>query len=383
MKIPFYAPYYSGKELAFIKDAMDRGQIGGDGFYTEKVTTFIEEKFNAKKVLMTTSATHAMEMAAMIIDIGPGDEVIMPSFTFPSTANAVILRGAKPVFAEVKEDTLNIDVEDVKRKITSRTKGIMPVHYGGIGCEMDKIMEIAKLKNLYVIEDSAQGVNGKYKEKYLGTCGHIGCYSFHGTKNFMSGEGGALLLNIDDHEMVEHMEIIRQKGTNRNQFIRGEVDKYSWVDMGSSYTPSDILMAFLYAQFQDMDYITSERKRIHDYYTHHLKGFVHEGIVKMSMVPKECDSNYHLFYLLFNNEKERDYVQDQLKNRGIQATIHFVPLHSSPMGQKLGYKREDLPTTERIGKGLLRLPMYTGMDEESLEYVVKNLICTLGEIEGI
>lgn len=383
MKIPFYVPYYSGEELEYIKEAMDKNQIDGDGFYTHCVTAFIEKNFQVKKAFMTTSATHALEMAAMLIDLQPGDEVIMPSFTFPSTANAVLLRGAKPVFAEIDENTLNIDPKDISEKITQKTKAIIPVHYAGIGCDMDRIMDIAKSRHLYIIEDAAQGVNAKYKNKYLGTWGDIGCYSFHGTKNFTSGEGGAILLNTNDPALVEKVEMLRQKGTNRNQFMRGEINKYTWMTVGSSYVPSDILMAFLYAQLRAMDAITMKRKKIYRYYCHHLKEYIDAGIIKVPKPSCHCESNYHLFYLLFREERIRDKVKQQLMDQGISAAIHFMPLHSSPMGQRLGYGKGELPITEKISKTLLRLPMYTGMSEEELDYVIGHLKRILEEIGEI
>lgn len=374
MKIPFNKMFYSGQEMEYIKDVLEKGQISGDGCYTRYVTSFLENRFNIKKVLMTTSATHALEMAAMLIGLKPGDEVIMPSFTFPSTANAVMLQGAKPVFAEITESTLNIEPKDIENKITHKTKAIIPVHYAGIGCEMDKIMDIARKYNLYVIEDAAQGVNAKYKNKFLGTWGHIGCYSFHATKNYVSGEGGAVAINDLNSDLMEKAEIIRQKGTNRSQFIRGEIDCYSWVNIGSNYVPSDLLMAVLYAQLDQLDYIKFKRKLIYDYYWQHLAPYVKSGIIKrMVTIPQECDSNYHLFYLIFESEKIRDKVIKQLKDKGICAVIHFMPLHSSKMGQKLGYCPEALPLTENTSKCLVRLPMYTNMSEQEMDYVIKSL----------
>jgi len=380
MQIPFNKIFYTGKETEYLNDAMTKGQICGDGYYTHLVSSMIEEKFHAHKALMTTSASHAMDMAALMVGLKPGDEVIMPSFTFPSTANAVLLRGAKVVFADIEEDTLNIDIKDVQRKITSSTRAVIPVHYGGICCDMDKLMDTAQESNLYIIEDAAHGVNAKYKGKYLGTLGHIGCFSFHSTKNYTCGEGGALLINTSKMGLVEKGEIIRQKGTDRSRYIRGEIDRYSWIDVGSSYVPSDILMAFLYAQLKELDSIRAKRKEIHDFYHMHLMEYAYNGVIKMSNIPKDSESNYHIFYILFNQEKDRDKVIDGLKSRGICTATHYVPLHSSPMGQKLGYKKEELPISEKAGSCLIRLPMYTSMTREEMEYIISNLEDILKEI---
>jgi len=381
MKIPFNKTYYEGRELSYIEDAMKRESISGDGYYTKLVASALEKKFIADKILMTTSGTHALEMAAILIDIKPGDEVIMPSFTFPSTANAIMLRGGVPVFAEIERRTLNIDPIDIKSKITDRTKAILPVHYGGISCNMDKILGMATENNLFVIEDAAQAVNAKYKNKFLGTLGHIGCYSFHGTKNYVSGEGGAVAINSNNTDLIKRAEIIRQKGTNRNEFLRGEVDKYSWVDIGSSYTPSDILMAVLYAQIQDLDEIKAKRKVINDYYNKSIVKYIENGIIEQSThIPSESESNYHLFYLIFESKKIRDIVIAKLRQREIYAFTHFMPLHSSKKGKELGYNAGDLPITEKASNCLLRLPMYTDMSVEEMKYVIVTLIKIL---EGI
>lgn len=381
MKIPFNKIYYEGKELSYIEDAMKRGCITGDGLYTQRVSCLLEKKLKIDKVLMTTSATHALEMAAILIDIRPGDEVIMPSFTFPSTANAIMMRGGVPVFAEIQENTLNIDPIDIRCKITNRTKAILPVHYGGVSCDMDEIMDIATKNNLFVIEDAAQAVNSKYKNKFLGTIGHIGCYSFHGTKSYVSGEGGAIAINSNNTDLIKRAEIIRQKGTNRNEFLRGEVDKYSWVDIGSSYVPSDVLMAILYAQIQNLDEIKAKRKIINDYYNKSITKYIKSGIIKNSTyIPNDCESNYHLFYLVFENEKIRDSVIYKLREREIYATTHFMPLHSSKMGIELGYHIEDFKVTEKTSKCLLRLPMYTEMSVDEMNYVIITLIQILEEI---
>jgi dTDP-4-amino-4,6-dideoxygalactose transaminase len=373
MKIPFYIPYRAKKEMEYVQDAVANGYISGDGYYTKKVQKMIQEKFGVKKVLMTTSATHALEMAMMLIDLKIGDEVLMPSFTFPSTANAVMLRGGRPVFVEISEATLTMDIEDMVKKITPRTKAIIPVHYGGIGCEMDRIMEIALERGIFVVEDAAQGVNAKYKNRYLGTWGHMGCYSFHGTKNYSCGEGGAILFNSGDDRIQERAEILWQKGTNRTTFMRGEIDQYAWVDIGSSYTPSDILMAFLSAQLEELDSIRERRRLIHQYYMEHLGGLEAEGKVNIMTIPDTCESNYHLFYMRFPHSNMRDKIKEKLAIKGIETAFHFIPLHNSPMGRKCVEREGTLKVTERVSSSLLRLPMYTTMGEEELTYVVTHL----------
>ena len=380
MNISNNKPYFTGKELEYIADAIKRGSVSGDGYYTELVTSFIQERFKAKGVLMTTSGTHALEMACMLADLKPGDEVIMPSYTFPSAANAVMRMGARPVFADISEDTLNIDPADAAMKVTVRTKAIMPVHYGGISCDMDKINEIAKCNCLYVIEDAAQAVNSGYNGKYLGTVGHFGCYSFHGTKNLTSGEGGALLINTDDPEIIRRAGIIRQKGTNREDFLRGDSKRYCWVGLGSSYSPSDILMALLYSQLLEMNQIEKRREYIYNYYSRELNRFIDAGVIRTMFIPAGCKPNYHLFSLIFRNGSERDKVMYELNRRGICAVIHFIPLHSSPMGIKLGYRPEDLKITERAASCLLRLPMHTGLTQEELDIISENLSDILGEL---
>ncbi|EOD00817.1 dTDP-4-amino-4,6-dideoxygalactose transaminase [Caldisalinibacter kiritimatiensis] len=381
MKIPFNKIYLTGNELKFIEEAFNKESVSGDGYFTSKVSSFLEEVFSIPKVLMTTSATHALDMAMMLINLGPKDEVIMPSFTFPSTANSVMLQGATPVFADILPTTLNINPDDLEKRITKNTKAIIPVHYGGVGCEMDRIINIANKYNLYIIEDAAQAVNSKYKDKFLGTWGHLACYSFHGTKNYISGEGGALVINSKDDKLIERAEIIRQKGTNRNKFLKGEVDKYTWVDIGSSYTPSDILMALLYGQLQHLDVIKERRGKIVHYYIDGLNRHLESGLIKgMTSLWEHQDSNHHLFYIILDNETIRDKVINKLRNVGIYAATHFEPLHSSSMGQGLGYKLGDLPITERVSKTLLRLPLYTNMTIEEADYVVHQLDEILKEI---
>lgn len=381
MKIPFNKVYMTGEEIKLIEKALSMGSVSGDGYFTSKVSSLLEESFSIPKVLMTTSATHALDMAMMLIDLKPKDEVIMPSFTFPSTANAVLLQGAKPVFAEISPTNLNINPHDIERKITKNTKAIIPVHYGGVGCDMDRIIDIAKKNNLYVIEDAAQGVNSKYRDKFLGTLGHLSCYSFHGTKNYISGEGGALVINSKNEELIKRAEIIRQKGTNRNMFLEGKVDKYTWVDIGSSYTPSDILMALLYGQLKHLDVIKEKRRKIVNYYFNNLKRHLESGLIKgMTTIEEGQDLNHHLFYILLDNETIRSKVISRLRDSGIQAATHFEPLHTSVMGQSLGYTLGDLPITERVGKTLIRLPLYTDMTIKEVDYVIKRLDEILKEI---
>jgi dTDP-4-amino-4,6-dideoxygalactose transaminase len=380
LQIPFNEPYFVGSELIYIADVIKRGQISNEGLYSLRVKEFIAQKFRVPKVLLTSSATDALEMAALLLDLKPGDEVIMPSFTFPSTANAVLLRGAKPVFAEIKATTFNIDPDDIERKITNNTKAIIPVHYAGIGCEMDQIMALADLKKIQVIEDAAQGVNASYHGQYLGTWGQIGCYSFHGTKNYTCGEGGALLINEQNSALMERAEILIQKGTNRSQFLKGEVDKYTWVDLGSSYAPAELLMAFLYAQLQEVDQITAKRKLIHEKYSSYLQPYVKNGRITITTIPTDCSSNYHLFYIVFSNETTRDMVKEKLNSHGVKTAFHYIPLHSSPMGRRLGYASSDLPVTEEYSRRLLRLPMSTGMTPTEVEYVIEKLVSILEKL---
>jgi len=374
VKVPFNKIYYTGEELAYIKDALERKELSGDGYYTQQVSKLMERCFRIKRVLMTTSASHALEMAVMLTGIKEGDEVIMPSFTFPSTANAVLRQGGRPVFAEIDKNTLNIDPADIIKKNNHKTRAIIPVHYGGVGCDMDSILEIARKYKLTVIEDAAQGVNARYKDRYLGTWGDMGCYSFHSSKNYVSGEGGALAINCNNESLLERAEAIMEKGTDRKRFIKGLVDRYSWVEIGSSFLPSDLLMALLYPQLKKMEYIKSRRKTIHDYYFKHLQGYLKTGMIEgLTIIPESCESNYHLFYLLFNSEKMRNKVLRELKKNDISAAFHYTPLHSSKMGRQFGYQSGDLPITEKVSQTLLRLPLYTEMSLEDAGYVVKVL----------
>lgn len=373
MEINFNKPYITGKEQDYIKDAIiNRNKLSGDGYYTKAVSKFLEQKFGTKKALMMTSCSSALDMACLIIDIKEGDEVILPSFTFVSTANAVVLRGAKCVFVEVNE-YLNIDLDEVESKITENTKAVMPVHYASTSCNMDRLMDMSKKYGFYVIEDAAQAVNAKYKDKYLGTIGHFGCYSFHETKNYVCGEGGTLLINTDDNDLILKAEIAREKGTNRSQFFRGEIDKYSWVGVGSSFLPSDMLAAFLLAQLENLEEINSLRGHVYTRYETELKPLEGKGYFRMPIVPSYNTINYHMFYLMFGSSNERDNIMKYLNENGVHAVFHYLPLHSSQMGLSMGYTQDDLSGTERISSTLLRLPIYAGMSDEEIEYIIKKI----------
>ena len=371
MKIPFNKPYLTGKELDYMQESTKSGNIVGDAEYTNRCESLMEQTFNAKKILLTNSCTDALEMASLMIGLEPEDEVIVPSYTFVSTANAFVLRGAKPIFVDIREDTLNLDETKIEAKITDKTRAIFPVHYAGVACEMDAIMDIAKRHALFVVEDAAQGVNAKYDERYLGTIGDLGTYSFHGTKNYICGEGGAIVINRDD--FIEKAEIIREKGTNRSKFLRGEIDKYTWVDIGSSYLLSDILAAFLYAQLENLEDINKKRKDIFDFYYKSLKELEEAGKLRLPIIPDNCQTNYHLFYILLPSEEKRNSLMEKLKNAGIQAVFHYIPLHTSPIGINFGYREGDLPVTESISGRLLRLPFYTHLEREEQEIVIATL----------
>jgi dTDP-4-amino-4,6-dideoxygalactose transaminase len=367
--IPFNKPFIVGKELYYIAQSVMSGHIAGDGLFTGKCQGFLEKKFDAKKILLTTSCTSALEMAAILCNISAEDEVILPSFTFVSTANALYMRGAKMIFTDIKLETLNIDETLIEDVITDHTKAIVPVHYAGVSCDMDKIMDIAHRHNLYVVEDAAQGVNAQYKGKFLGTIGDIGTYSFHETKNVICGEGGAIVIN--NEELIDRAEIIREKGTNRSKFFRGEVDKYTWVDIGSSYLPSDILAAFLYAQLENMELIEKRRKAIYDYYYDALTPLAMKGALRLPVIPQECKDNSHIFYIILEDEHKRDALMNYLKSKGILTIFHYVPLHLSPVGRSMGYKKGQFPVTELISERLLRLPLYYGLNREEQSTVVK------------
>ncbi len=369
--IPFNRPCFAGNEQTYIAEAIANGQISGDGLFTRRCRELLEAELGVQRVLLTTSCTHALEMSALLLDIAPGDEVIVPAFTFVSTVNAFVLRGATPVFADIRPDTLNLDEAQLERLITPRTRAVVPVHYAGVGCEMDAISSIAARHDLAVVEDNAHGLFGKYRGKLLGTFGALATQSFHETKNFMCGEGGALLVN--DPQYVERAEILREKGTNRSRFFRGQVDKYTWVDLGSSYLPSDLLAAFLYAQLEARDRIQAQRRRAWEYYAAELAGWLPEHDVRLPIVPEHCDQPYHMFYLLFPSLEERQAVIAHLKSRGILSVFHYLPLHLSDMGRQFGGQPGDCPVTERVSDQLLRLPLFNDIKEEDQARVVAGL----------
>lgn len=365
-RIPFNRQNLFGPELRYIEDAYLRNKVSGDGFYTHWCQSFLEEKFGFDKVLLTTSGTHAIEMAMLLIDIGPGDEVIMPSYTFVSTANAVVLRGAKPVFVDIRPDTQNIDETLIEQAITTRTKAIMPVHYAGVSCEMDTIMDIAYRHKLWVVEDAAQGINARYKEKYLGGIGHLGCYSFHETKNISMGEGGALIIN--DSALKVRAEIIREKGTNRSKFYRGEVDKYSWVDIGSSFLPSDINAAVLKAQLEHLDEIQTKRNELYQRYYKAFSGIDAQSIT-LPVVPKNTISNAHMFYLLLDSQEQRNDFIRYMKSKNILVVFHYVPLHSSNFAHQ-NLDQYQLPSTVENAQKLVRLPIFYSLTYDEQQRVI-------------
>lgn len=370
--IDFNRPAFVGKELIYIQDAIEKGMLCGDGSYTKKCSGLMEDKFDARHVMLTTSCTHALEMAAYLCDIKPGDEVIMPSYTFVSTADAFVLRGAKIVFVDIRPDTMNIDETKIEAAITSRTKVIVPVHYAGISCEMDTIMALAKKYNLKVVEDAAQGVGSYYKGKALGTIGDFGCYSFHETKNYTMGEGGALVFQDDKYQ--EKAEILREKGTDRSKFFRGQVDKYRWIDYGSSYLPSELNAAYLYAQLEECDKITKKRETIYNYYHKHLAVLEEEGKIMRPVVPNGCTNNFHMYYLKVKNQEVRIELITYLKEKGIRSVFHYVPLHTAPAGLKFGrFSGEDIYTTKESER-LLRLPMFYNLDMKDVSYVVEAIL---------
>ena len=366
--IPFNKASPTGLEMTYIAEAVASGHIAGDGPFTRKCRELLEAQLSVPKALITTSCTHALEMSALLIECQPGDEVIFPSFTFVSTVNAFVLRGVRPVFADVRPDTLNLDETQIENLITPFTKAIVPVHYAGVACEMDAILEIASRHGLSVIEDNAHGLFGRYKGRYLGTLGCLATQSFHETKNFTSGEGGALLIN--DPRYIERAEIIREKGTNRSRFFRGQVDKYTWVDVGSSYLPSDILAAFLYAQLESRQQIQGKRRWLWENYNQHLQDWAGENGVRLPVIPRHCEQTYHMFYMLMPSLDVRQDFIAYLKTRGIQSVFHYLPLHLSDMGQRFGGKPGDCPVTEDISDRLVRLPFYNSLSSSELEDVI-------------
>jgi dTDP-4-amino-4,6-dideoxygalactose transaminase len=369
--IPFNKPVIVGTEEKYLQEALAQRKFSGDGEFTKRCHEWFEQQFNCKKALLTTSCTHALEMAAILAGIQEGDEVIMPSFTFVSTANAFVLRGAKIVFVDVRPDTMNINEELIEAAITEKTKAIVPVHYAGVACEMDTIMNIAEQYNLLVIEDAAQGMMSTYKGKALGTIGHIGCYSFHETKNYNCGEGGAIILNHE--KFVERAEIIREKGTNRSRFFRGQVDKYTWVDIGSSYLPSELNAAFLYAQLEKANEINSNRLRSWNLYHEKLNELAQRGLIELPFVPAQCEHNAHMFYIKVRDLAQRTALIEYLKRNGIISVFHYIPLHGTEAGRNFGrFSGKDEYTTEESER-LLRLPMYYGLTEEEIQKVIDTI----------
>ena len=368
LRVDFNRPVPVGNEFEYMRQAIENRHLSGDGPFTKKCHALLEQDLGVRKALLTTSCTHALEMSALLLEIQPGDEVIIPDFTFVSTVNAFVLRGAKPVFLDVRPDTLNLDESTLEAAITSRTKAILPVHYAGVGCEMDTIMDIADRHHVPVVEDNAHGLFGKYKGQFLGTFGVMATQSFHETKNFSCGEGGALLIN--DPVYVERAEIIREKGTNRARFFRGQVDKYTWVDIGSSFLPSDILAAFLYAQLEQREKIQLHRKNIWEMYHAGLIDWATAHSVQLPHIPDYCEQSYHMFYFLLPNLELRQKFITYLRELGIYSVFHYLPFHLSDMGQRFGGKPGDLPVTESISDRLVRLPFHNALTSSEQEQVI-------------
>ncbi|MHB9003853.1 MAG: dTDP-4-amino-4,6-dideoxygalactose transaminase [Coriobacteriia bacterium] len=371
-RIPFNKPYQSGAEIEYLRQAMEAGAIGGDGAFCRRSEQLLIELLGVEKVLLTTSCTHALEMAGLLLDIQPGDEVIAPSFTFVSTVNAFVLRGARPVFVDVRPDTCNLDERLIEQHITPRTRAILPVHYAGVACEMDTILDVASRHGVSVVEDNAHGLGGRYKQRYLGTMGRLATQSFHETKNLSCGEGGALLVN--DPSLVERAEIIREKGTDRTRFLRGQVDKYTWVDLGSSYVLSDGLGAVLCAQLEAYEDIQRRRRAIWERYASSLASWAREVGAALPCVPDGCEQSYHMFYIMLPTGADRDRLIQQLARRGILAVFHYVPLDSSPMGQRFG--AAPCPVTADVSRRLLRLPFFTGMTRSEQDDVIEAVTAT-------
>jgi dTDP-4-amino-4,6-dideoxygalactose transaminase len=372
LRIPFNNPVIVGKEMVYITQAISSGHISGDGLFTKKVSSLLENELGVPKALLTTSCTHALEMEAILLDIQPGDEVIIPDFTFVSTVNAFVLRGARPVFLDIRLDTLNLNETILEAAITPKTKAVVPVHYAGVGCEMDSIMEIANQHGIPVVEDNAHGLFGKYKGKYLGTFGVMAAQSFHETKNFTSGEGGALLIN--DSRFIERAEIIREKGTNRSRFFRGQVDKYTWVDIGSSFLPSDILAAFLYGQLEQREKIQLHRRNVWETYQVGLVDWAAAHNVRLPVVPDYCDQAYHMFYMLLTNLETRQRFLAHMREREINSVFHYLPLHLSDQGRNFGGYPGQFPATERISDQLVRLPLHNGLTGSEQEQIIEAVL---------
>ncbi|MBV8843219.1 MAG: dTDP-4-amino-4,6-dideoxygalactose transaminase [Bryobacterales bacterium] len=371
-RIVFNNPSLVGHELTYMADAIHRGHSAGNGIYTKKCQDLLERKLGSPKVLLTTSCTDALELSALLLDIKSGDEIILPSFTFVSTANAFVLRGAKPVFVDIRPDTLNLDADLLSSAITSNTKAVVPVHYAGVGCEMDRICSLADNYSLAVVEDNAHGLFSRYRNKYLGTFGCCATQSFHESKNVICGEGGALVLN--DPTLMERAEILRQKGTDRSRFDRGQVDKYTWVDIGSSFLPSDVIAAFLFAQLERYENIQAKRKKIWDTYFDQLSSWAEEHQVQLPHIPDYCEQSYHMFYMIMPSAELRDAMIRHLKASGIMAVFHYVPLHESQMGQRLA-PNSVCPVTSRVSSCLVRLPFYNDLSESDQSEVVNAIQC--------
>jgi dTDP-4-amino-4,6-dideoxygalactose transaminase len=371
-RVDFNRPVVVGREMEYMAEAVASGHLSGDGPFTQKCHALLETELGVPKALLTTSCTHALEMAAILLDIREGDEVIVPDFTFVSTVNAFVLRGAHPIFVDIRPDTLNLDESRLEKAVTSRTKAILPVHYAGVGCEMDVILDIAKRHGIAVVEDNAHGLFGKYKGKYLGTFGVMATLSFHETKNFTSGEGGALLIN--DLTFAERAEIIREKGTNRSRFFRGQVDKYTWVDIGSSYLPSDILAAFLYGQLEQRQRIQSHRQALWQTYEMALKDWAEKHGVRLPLVPPHVEQSYHMFYMLLPDLDTRQRFIFYLRERGIYSAFHYLPLHLSEMGRKFGGRPGDCPVAEDVSDRLVRLPFHNALSKTEQERVIEAIL---------
>jgi len=370
--IPFNKPAFIPEETAYIQQALESGHLSGDGAFTKKCSSWFEKEMGVARALLTTSCTHALELSALLLDLKPGDEVIVPSFTFVSTVNAFVLRGAKPIFIDIRQDTLNMNEELLENLITQKTKAIYPVHYAGVGCEMDAILKIAHSHNVPVVEDNAHGLFGKYRGRALGTFGVMATQSFHETKNISSGEGGALLIN--DGRYAERAEIIREKGTNRSRFFRGQVDKYTWVDVGSSYLPSELIAAVLWAQLESAKKIQKKRAQIWNRYVQELGGWAEENSVRLPFIPNDCEQPFHMFYLLMPNLEVRTRFIAHMKEQNIMCVFHYLPLHLSDMGLKFGGKAGDCPVTEDISDRLVRLPLFYNMTEDDLERVIRSVV---------
>jgi len=369
MPVDFNRPVPVGRELEYIGQALESGHISGDGPFTKRCHALLQQALGVPQVLLTTSCTHALDMSAMLLQIQPGDEVVIPDFTFVSTVNAFVLRGAKPVFVDVRPDTLNLDESRLESALSPRTRAIVPVHYAGVACEMDLILELAKSRGIAVVEDNAHGLFGKYNGRYLGTFGALAAQSFHETKNFSCGEGGALVIN--DGALIERAEIIREKGTNRSRFFRGQIDKYTWVDLGSSYLPSDILAAYLYGQLEQRERIQNHRRNVWNTYAIGLKDWAARHDVQLPIVPEHCEQSYHMFYMLMPNLDLRQRLIGYLRDRGIYTVFHYLPLHLSDMGRSFGGRPGDCPVTERVSDQLIRLPFHNVLTGDEQEQVIE------------